>query len=60
MQRLGSPLLREDRCMKRSDLTEDDRDEEAVLALLELLQKFGDPLKRPAKVIPWPKRPPRS
>jgi hypothetical protein len=43
--------------MKRSDLTEDDRDEEAVLALLELLQKFGDPLKRPAKVIPWPKRP---
>jgi hypothetical protein len=43
--------------MKRSDLTEDDRDEETVLTLLELLQQFGDPLKRPAKVIPWPKRP---
>jgi hypothetical protein len=44
--------------MKRPDLTEDDRDEVTVLALLELLQQFGDPLKRPAKVIPWPKMPP--
>jgi hypothetical protein len=44
--------------MKRPDLTEDDRDEVTVLALLELLQQFGDPLKRPAQVIPWPKMPP--
>jgi hypothetical protein len=38
----------------RPDLTEDERDEQTVLQLLELLQRFGDPLKRPAKVIPWP------
>jgi hypothetical protein len=41
--------------MKQPDLTEDERDERALCALLELLQLFGDPLKRPAKVIPWPK-----
>jgi hypothetical protein len=41
--------------MNRQDLTEDDRDEVIVLQLLELLQQFGDPLQRPAKVIPWPK-----
>ncbi len=41
------------------DLTEDERDEVTVLALLELLQRFGDPLKRPAKVIPWPKPSPK-
>jgi hypothetical protein len=39
----------------RPELTEDERDEKTVLQLLELLQRFGDPLKRPAKVIPWPK-----
>lgn len=38
----------------RPDLTEDEMDELNVVALLELLQRFGDPLKRPAKVIPWP------
>jgi hypothetical protein len=38
----------------RQDLTEDEMDELNVVALLELLQRFGDPLKRPAKVIPWP------
>jgi hypothetical protein len=41
--------------MERPDLTEDEMDEQNVRALLELLQRFGDPLKRPAKVIPWPK-----
>jgi hypothetical protein len=41
--------------MKPPDFTEDERDELTVLQLLELLQRFGDPLKRPAKVIPWPK-----
>jgi hypothetical protein len=39
----------------RPDLTEDERDERTVLQLLELLQQFGNPLQRPAKVIPWPK-----
>jgi hypothetical protein len=38
----------------RPDLTEDERDEQAVRALLQLLQQFGNPLERPAKVIPWP------
>jgi hypothetical protein len=41
--------------MERPDLTEDEMDEQNVRALLELLQRFGDPLKRPVKVIPWPK-----
>jgi hypothetical protein len=41
--------------MKPPDLTEEERDEQTVLQLLELLQLFGDPLKRPAKVILWPK-----
>jgi hypothetical protein len=40
--------------MEGPDLTEDEMDEQNVRALLELLQRFGDPLKRPAKVIPWP------
>jgi hypothetical protein len=32
-----------------------------VFALLEILERFGDPLERPAKVIPWPdKKRPRS
>ena len=39
----------------RPDLTEDERDELTVLALPELLHRFGDPLKRPTKVIRWPK-----
>jgi hypothetical protein len=39
----------------RPDLTEDERDEQAVLALRELLQRFGDPVKRTSKVIPLPK-----
>jgi hypothetical protein len=46
--------------MKPTDLTEDERDELTVLALLEILRQFGDPLKRPAKVIPWPKTEKRS
>jgi hypothetical protein len=41
--------------MKRSDLTEEERDEQTVLQLQKLLQRFGNPLKRPAEVIPWPK-----
>ncbi|MDT7813239.1 MAG: hypothetical protein QOJ42_3155 [Acidobacteriaceae bacterium] len=40
--------------MKPPDLTESERDELTVLQLLELLQRFGNPLKRPGKVIPWP------
>ncbi len=40
--------------MKRPDLPEDERDEVTVLALLEVMRVFGDPLKRPGKVIPWP------
>ena len=42
-------------CTKGPDLTEDERDEVTMLALLEILEQFGNPLKRPAKVIPWPK-----
>jgi hypothetical protein len=42
--------------MKRPDLTEDERDELTVLRLRELLRRFGDPLKRPAKVITRPNR----
>ena len=41
--------------MKPSGLTEDERNELIVLQLLELMQRFGNPLKRPAKVIPWSK-----
>jgi hypothetical protein len=41
--------------MNRSDLTEEERDELTVLQLQKLLQQFGNPLKRPAEVIPWPK-----
>jgi hypothetical protein len=41
--------------MEPPKLTEDDRDELTVLALLEILERFGDPVKRPAKVIPWRK-----
>ena len=41
--------------MYRPDLPEDERDEVTVLALLEVLRLFGDPLRRPAKEIPWPK-----
>jgi hypothetical protein len=41
--------------MKPPDLTEDDRVKETVRELLELLQQFGSPLKRPANVVPWPK-----
>jgi hypothetical protein len=41
--------------MKRSDFTEEERDELTVLQFQELLQQFGNPLKRPAEVIPWPK-----
>jgi hypothetical protein len=26
-----------------------------VRQLMELLRQFGDPQKKPAKVIPWPK-----
>jgi hypothetical protein len=40
--------------MEPPDLTEDDRIKLTVRQLLEILQQFGDPLKRPAKVIPWP------
>ena len=42
--------------MKQPNLDEDEKDEQSVRQLVELLQRFGDPLKRPAKVIPWPKR----
>jgi hypothetical protein len=41
--------------MERPDFTEDERNEVTVLAMLEILRVFGDPRKRPAKVIPWPK-----
>jgi hypothetical protein len=41
--------------MKPPDITEDERIKVTVRLLLALLQQFGDPLKRPAKVIPWPK-----
>ena len=41
--------------MKPPDLTEDERIKVTVRLLLALLQQFGDALKRPAKVIPWPK-----
>jgi hypothetical protein len=41
--------------MKPPDFTEDERDKLTALQLLELLQRFGNRLKRPAKVIPWPK-----
>ncbi len=37
-------------------MTEEERDELTVLQLRELMQRFGDPLKRPAKVIPWPRK----
>jgi hypothetical protein len=45
--------------VKPPGLTEDERIKVTVRQLLELLQQFGNPLKRPAKVIPWPdkKRP---
>jgi hypothetical protein len=45
--------------MNPPDLTEDERIKVTVRQLLELLRQFGDPLKRPAEVIPWPdkKRP---
>ena len=46
--------------MKPPNLDEDERDEQSVLQLLELLQRFGDPLKRPAKVIPWPTSPKKA
>jgi hypothetical protein len=48
--------------MNDRDLSEAERDEVAVLALLELLQQFGDPLRRPGKVLPWPnsEKKPRS
>jgi hypothetical protein len=45
--------------MEPPKLTEDEHDEVTVLALLEILQQFGDPLRRPAKVIPWPKPSPK-
>jgi hypothetical protein len=45
--------------MKPPKLTEDERNELTVIALLELLQQFGDPLKQPAKVIPWPESLPK-
>jgi hypothetical protein len=45
--------------MKPPKLTEDERNELTVIALLELLQQFGDPLKRPAKVISWPESLPK-
>jgi hypothetical protein len=41
--------------VKPPDLTEDERNELTVLALLEILERFGDPVKRPGKLIPFPK-----
>ena len=41
--------------MKPPDLTEDERIKVTVRQLLELLQQFGNPLQRTAKVLPWPK-----
>jgi hypothetical protein len=40
--------------MKPPGLTEDERIKATVRLLVELLQQFGNPLKRPAKVIPIP------
>jgi hypothetical protein len=42
--------------MKQPNLDEGEKDEQSVHQLVELLQRFGDPLKGPVKVIPWPKR----
>lgn len=42
--------------MKPPNVDGDEKDEQTLLALLEILLRLGDPLKRPAKVIPWPKR----
>jgi hypothetical protein len=39
--------------MKPPALTEDERNELTVLALLEILERFGDPVKRPGKLIPF-------
>jgi hypothetical protein len=35
-------------------MTEDEKDELTVLRMLEALQQLGEPMTRPAKVIPWP------
>jgi hypothetical protein len=45
--------------MEPPAMTEDERNELTVLALLEILKRFGDPVKPPRKLISWPdkKRP---
>jgi hypothetical protein len=40
--------------MKPPDLTEGERDELTVLAMLEILERFGEPVRLLGKLIPWP------
>ena len=41
--------------MDRTGLTEDPQNEIFALVLSKMLELFGDPVKSPGKVLPWPK-----
>jgi hypothetical protein len=40
--------------MDSTGLTEDQQDELNALVLSKMLELFGDPVKPPGKVLPWP------
>jgi hypothetical protein len=46
-------------CMDQRDLTQHERDRLALLGVLEAVERLGTVVKRPAKVIPFPKPQPK-